>query len=68
MGQPSFIPEGSKKLEIIVDKNLHDLMRQFAKRRQVRIGMAYNIAIEAFLKSTEAYMGSKRERQLKRGA
>ena len=60
------IPE-TKKLMITVNRNLHGLMREYAKRKRIHVGLAYDMALEAFLRSTDAYMGSNNQRLLKKG-
>lgn len=56
-----------KKVTLFVNANLHGLMKEYAKRKRLQLGVAYDQAIQMYLSGTNQYMGTKRERQLKKG-
>lgn len=59
--------DGLQKVTLFVNANLHNLMKEYAKRKRVTLGLAYDNAMQLFLTQTKQYMGSKRQSQLKKG-
>lgn len=55
-----------QKVTIFVNAQLHTLMKEYAKRKRVTLGLAYDNAMQLFLSQTKSYMGSKRQNQLKK--
>jgi hypothetical protein len=58
---------GLQKVTIFVNAQLHTLMKEYAKRKRVTLGLAYDNAMQLFLSQTKNFMGSKRQNQLKKG-
>ena len=56
-----------QKVTLFVNRNLHGLMKEYAKRKRISLGLAYDNAMQAFLSQTRNFMGSKRQTQLKKG-
>ena len=56
-----------QKVTLYVSKNLHSLMKEYAKRKRLHLGAAYDQAMHLFLAQTKNFMGSKRSQQLKKG-
>lgn len=56
-----------QKVTLWLNSKLHGLMKEYAKRKRINLGLAYDNAIQYFLSQTKNYMGSKRENQLKKG-
>lgn len=54
------------KVTLHLSRNYHTLMKELAKRRRVTLGNIYDQALSFFLKQPANFMGSKRERQLKK--
>lgn len=48
-----------------VNRKLHGLMKEYAKRKRISLGLAYDNAMQLFLTQTKNYMGTKRQSQLK---
>lgn len=57
-----------QKVTLFVNPELHGLMKEYAKRKRVTLGLAYDNAMQLFLSQTKNYMGSKRQHQLKKGS
>lgn len=57
-----------QKVTLFVNPDLHSLMKEYAKRKRVTLGLAYDNAMQVFLSQTKNYMGSKRQHQLKKGS
>ena len=55
----------TQKVTVFVSTNLHKLMKEYAKRKRINLGLAYDNAMQFFLSQTTNYMGSKRQHQLK---
>lgn len=60
--------EEVRKVTLFLNGKLHGLMKEYAKRKRISLGLAYDNAIQFFLQQTKNYMGSKRENQLKKGS
>lgn len=58
---------GLQKVTLFLTPNLHGLMKEYAKRKRINLGLAYDNAIQVFLGQTKNFMGSKRQSQLKKG-
>ena len=56
-----------QKVTLYVSRNLHGLMKEYAKRHRINLGLAYDNAMQTFLSQTRNFMGSKRQSQLKKG-
>lgn len=56
-----------QKVTLFVSRNLHGLMKEYAKRKRISLGLAYDNAMQFFLSQTKQFMGSKRQSQLKKG-
>lgn len=56
-----------QKVTLYVSRNLHGLMKEYAKRKRISLGLAYDNAMQVFLHQTKNFMGSKRQQQLKKG-
>jgi len=56
-----------QKVTLFVSRNLHKLMKEYAMRKRVHIGSAYDQAMHMFLSQVKNFMGSKRQQQLKKG-
>lgn len=56
-----------QKVTLFVSPNLHNLMKEYAKRKRITLGLAYDNAMQFFLSQTKNFMGSKRQHQLKKG-
>lgn len=56
-----------QKVTLFLSRNLHGLMKEYASRKRINLGLAYDNAIQVFLGQTKNYMGSKRQSQLKKG-
>lgn len=56
-----------QKVTLWLTPNLHGLMKEYAKRKRINLGLAYDNAIQVFLGKTQNFMGSKRQSQLKKG-
>jgi hypothetical protein len=54
-----------KTVTLFVSKDLHLLMKEYAKRKRISLGLAYDQALQQFLTQTKNYMGAKRQTQLK---
>jgi hypothetical protein len=59
--------EDVQKVTLFVSRNLHGLMKEFAKRKRISLGLAYDNALQLYLNQTKTFMGSKRQTQLKKG-
>ena len=59
--------EATQKVTIFVSPSLHKLMKEYAKRKRINLGLAYDQAMHMFLTKTENYMGIKRQNQLRKG-
>ncbi|MCI0618930.1 hypothetical protein L0244_38650 [bacterium] len=57
-----------QKVTLHVSRRLHGLMKEYAGRKRITLGLAYDNAMQFFLSQTKNYMGSKRQHQLKKGA
>lgn len=55
-----------QKVTLFVNRNLHNLMKEYAKRKRITLGLAYDNAMQFFLSQTKNYMGSKRQQQLRK--
>lgn len=56
-----------QKVTLFVSRKLHGLMKEFAKRKRITLGLAYDNAMQLYLTQTQNFMGSKRSQQLKKG-
>ncbi len=56
-----------QKVTLWVSANLHGLMKEYAKRKRITLGLAYDNAMALFLTQTKTFMGSKRQSQIKKG-
>lgn len=56
-----------QKVTLFVSRRLHSLMKEFAKRKRISLGLAYDNAMQVYLSQAERFMGSKRQSQLKKG-
>ena len=56
-----------QKVTLFISRSLHGLMKEFAKRKRISLGLAYDNALQLYLSQTKTFMGSKRETQLKKG-
>jgi hypothetical protein len=59
--------DSTQKVTLFVSRNLHGLMKEYAKRKRITLGLAYDNAMQFFLSQTKQYMGTKRNNQLKKG-
>lgn len=59
--------DGLQKVTLFLNHTSHALMKEYAKRKRITLGLAYDNAIQYFLSQTKQYMGSNRQRQLKKG-
>lgn len=57
--------EEFQKVTLFVNPKLHALMKEYAKRKRINLGLAYDNAMQQFLSQTKNYMGAKRQSQLK---
>lgn len=57
-----------QKVTLFVNPDLHALMKEYAKRKRVTLGLAYDNAMQLFLSQTKNFMGSKRQHQLKKAS
>lgn len=57
--------DDTQKITLFLNPKLHALMKEYAKRKRIHIGLAYDQAVQLFLTKTDQYMGKTRERQLK---
>ena len=57
--------EELQKVTLFVSPQLHALMKEYAKRKRITLGLAYDNAMQLFLSQTKNYMGVKRQSQLK---
>ena len=55
-----------QKVTLFVNRKLHGLIKEHAKRKRITLGLAYDNAIQYFLSQTQHYMGSKRQQQLRK--
>lgn len=56
-----------QKVTLFVSRKLHGLMKEYAKRKRISLGLAYDNAMQLYLSQTSSFMGSKRQSQLKKG-
>ena len=56
-----------QKVTLFLNRKLHGLMKEYAQRKRVTLGLAYDNAIQLFLSQTKNYMGSNKQRLLKKG-
>lgn len=56
-----------QKVTLFVSRKLHGLMKEYAQRKRITLGLAYDNAMQTFLSQTRNYMGSKRQSQLRKG-
>lgn len=59
--------EDVQKVTLFVNRKLHGLMKEFAKRKRISLGLAYDNAMQLYLTQASQFMGSKRQTQLKKG-
>ena len=57
--------EELQKVTLFVNPKLHALMKEYAKRKRITLGLAYDHSMQLFLSQTKNYMGAKRSSQLK---
>ena len=57
-----------QKVTLFINRRLHGLMKEYSQRKRVTLGLAYDNAIQFFLSQTKNYMGSNKQRQLKKGS
>lgn len=57
--------DDTQKVTLFVNPKYHALMKEYAKRKRIHLGLAYDNAVQVFLSQTKQYMGKSRERQLK---
>ena len=57
----------TQKVTLFVNRSLHSLMKEYAKRKRITLGLAYDNAMQLFLSQTKQYMGTKQQSQLKKG-
>jgi len=50
-----------QKVTLFVSRKLHNLMKEYAKRKRISLGLAYDNAMQLYLSKTENFMGSKRK-------
>lgn len=50
-----------QKVTLFVSRKLHGLMKEFAKRKRISLGLAYDNAMQLYLSKAENFMGSKRK-------
>jgi hypothetical protein len=55
----------TQKVTLFLNPKLHALMKEYAKRHRIHLGLAYDNAVQVFLSSTNQFMGKKRTSQLK---
>ncbi len=56
-----------QKVTLFVSRKLHGLIKEYAKRKRISLGLAYDNALQLYLSKAENFMGSKRQSQLKKG-
>ena len=56
-----------QKITLTVNREYHALMKEYAKRKRINLGLAYDNAMQFFLTQTSNFMGSKRQNQLRKG-
>lgn len=56
-----------QKVTLYVSRRLHGLMKEYASRKRITLGLAYDNAMQFFLSQTKNFMGTKRQTQLKKG-
>jgi len=56
-----------QKVTLFVNRTLHGLIKEYAKRKRINLGLAYDNALTLFLSQTKSFMGSKRQTQIKKG-
>ena len=56
-----------QKVTLFVNRRLHGLMKENAKRKRITLGLAYDNAMNLYLHQASNFMGSKRQSQLKKG-
>jgi hypothetical protein len=49
-----------QKVTLYVSRQLHGLIKEFAKRKRISLGLAYDNALSLYLSQTKTFMGSKR--------
>lgn len=59
--------DDTQKVTLFVSRNLHGLMKEYAKRKRITLGLAYDNAMQFFLSQTKQYMGTKQQTRLKKG-
>jgi hypothetical protein len=57
--------DDTQKITLFLNPKLHAHMKEYAKRKRIHIGLAYDQAVQLFLTKTDQYMGKARESQLK---
>ena len=50
-----------QKVTLFVSRKLHGLMKEYAKRKRISLGLAYDNAMQLYLSKSENFMGSKRK-------
>jgi hypothetical protein len=55
-----------QKVTLYLSRNLHKLMKEYANRKRITLGLAYDNALQFFLSQTTNYMGTKRQSQLRK--
>lgn len=50
-----------QKVTLFVSRKLHGLMKEYAKRKRIALGLAYDHALQFYLSKTENFMGSRRK-------
>jgi len=56
-----------QKVTLFVNRRLHGLMKEYAKRKRITLGLAYDNAMHLYLNQTSQFMGSKRQQSIKKG-
>ena len=54
-----------QKVTLFVNRRLHGLVKELAKRKRISLGLAYDNALQLYLNQTQNFMGNKRQKQLK---
>lgn len=50
-----------QKVTLYVSRKLHGLIKEYAKRKRITLGLAYDNALQLYLSKTENFMGSRRK-------
>jgi hypothetical protein len=53
-----------QKVTLFVSRRLHGLMKDYAGRKRITLGLAYDNAMQFFLSQTTNYLGKTKQHQL----